>query len=394
MVDYILYGSLMSLYSGKTRSYLRKKRVPFEECLPNDHRFLTEIAPKVGGAFQPVLETPDGTIIRDSTEIIDFMEERFPAYPAYPSGPKQRVIARLFEMFGNEGLLKPAMHYRWMNPENPIEHIVPTDPNSYLARWFCRFADPRSGEPAEKIAHTRMMRIKDVILPGIGVTSDTVPLIELAFKDFLDAFNDHLQYHGYLFGGAPSVGDFGLIGPMYAHLGRDPVSSNLIKTRSPAVYDWIERMNASEAGLAMYPNANADFLPNDELPVTLKPILKLIAQDFMPEVESILSFMNAYTAAMDCVPAGTLVNPDGLTAIGTKHPIGHHTVMFRNKPVGQVVRYFTQWMFQRVLDELETLSVEETKELFIYLENTGIAPFLRLKPNRRIERRDNKEVFV
>ena len=239
-----------------------------------------------------------------------------------------------------------------------------------------------------------MQRIIDVILPGIGVTPETAPIIEAVFEEFLDHFNAHLEDHGYLFGGQPSVGDFGLIGPMYAHLGRDPYPSTVIKTRAPAVFDWIERMNAREAGLAMYPGAEPGFLPDDEIPETLLPILGLIARDLMPEVAGIVSFMNAHVVEQGAIPSGTPVNLGGMVAIGTQHPIGHHTVPLRGMPVRQVVRYFTQWMFQRVLDQYAALDRKDRAEIEVLLGPTGLLPYLRLPIARRIERVNDVEVFA
>ena len=39
--------------------------------------------------------------------------------------------------------------------------------------------------------------------------------------------------------------DFGLIAPMYAHLGRDPYPLALMQSRAIHVFRWVERMNRS-----------------------------------------------------------------------------------------------------------------------------------------------------
>lgn len=391
---YTLYGSLMSLYSGKGRSYLRKKRLPFHEKLPNDPHYLEHIAPRVGGAYQPTVVTPDGSVLRDTSVIIDELEGRHPENPVYPPGPKQRLVALLFELFGDESLLKAAMHYRWIDPANPSGWAAPEDDESYIARWFIRFADPRSDQSAHDQAQIRMKRIITTTLPGLGVTAETVGAIEESFLEFLRLFDDHLQRYPYLLGGVPSIGDFGLMGPLYAHLGRDPVPSTIIKNRAPAVFDWIERMNSPEDGLSMHPGVTADFLENDQVPETLLPIISLMVRDFMPEVASMIAFLTEWLEDNGPVAPGTPVVDHRIVSLGTLDPIGHHAVPFRGITLNLAVRHYMQWMFQRVQDDYLGLDADDHQNVDNLLGPTGMVPYLQLNIARRIERVDNVEVFA
>ena len=62
-----------------------------------------------------MLQTPQGQWVQDGADIIDFFESRGLArLPAYPLTPLHGVVsAGRSELFGGEGLLRPAMHYRW-----------------------------------------------------------------------------------------------------------------------------------------------------------------------------------------------------------------------------------------------------------------------------------------
>ncbi len=110
---YILWGAPTSLYTGKARSYLIKKRIPYREFFPSHPVYQTKIAPALGFFVVPVLEAPDGTIIQDTSDIIEHLAEKFPEPCLNPLAPVQRTVASLIGAFGSEGLLKPAMHYRW-----------------------------------------------------------------------------------------------------------------------------------------------------------------------------------------------------------------------------------------------------------------------------------------
>ena len=99
---YTLYAMRASLYSGKARSYLIKQGIDYVEVVPGTRRFLEEIVPKIGRWIIPTLETPDGEIIQDSTEIIDWFEKRDLARrSAYPTTPRQLAVAHVFELEAN-----------------------------------------------------------------------------------------------------------------------------------------------------------------------------------------------------------------------------------------------------------------------------------------------------
>ncbi len=92
---YILWGGPLSLYTGKARSYLIKKQIPYRECFPTHAVFQTQIAPALGFFVVPVLEAPDGSIIQDTSDIIEHLEEKFPETRLSPLTPVQRTVASL-----------------------------------------------------------------------------------------------------------------------------------------------------------------------------------------------------------------------------------------------------------------------------------------------------------
>ena len=109
----ILWGAPGSGFSGRTRSYLRKKGLAYQEIFPSHRRFHEEIVPLIGYFVMPVTELTDGTLIQDSTDAVVYFEHAYPENPLIPSTPVQKAIAWLLGFFGSETLLKTAMHYRW-----------------------------------------------------------------------------------------------------------------------------------------------------------------------------------------------------------------------------------------------------------------------------------------
>ena len=116
-----LWGGALSLYTGKVRSYLIKKGVPYREFYASHPDFQARVRPVVGLGVTPVLETPEGDILQDSTEIIEAMERRLPERPMIPATPVLRALAWLLDAYASEHLLAMAMHFRWAEPHISLQ---------------------------------------------------------------------------------------------------------------------------------------------------------------------------------------------------------------------------------------------------------------------------------
>jgi glutathione S-transferase len=123
----------VSLYSGKTRAYLRYKNIPFEEHLSLDvhDRIKTEVGKKI----VPVVVTPEGEYLQDTTVIIDRLEQRFPTPSVYPDTPRQKLVALLLELYGDEWLVMPAMHYRWQYKRYNLGFILEQFGDAMKPHW-------------------------------------------------------------------------------------------------------------------------------------------------------------------------------------------------------------------------------------------------------------------
>jgi glutathione S-transferase len=283
---YTLYAMRVSLYSGKARSYLIKQGIDYVEVVPGTRRFLEEIVPKIGRWIIPTLEAPDGEIIQDSTEIIDHFErKRLARRSAYPTTPRQLAVAHGLELYGAEGLLRPAMHYRWNFPEINDGFIE------------MNFVDGVGGgvppERAREMARQGMKRMR-LAAARFGVSAETIPVIEASYLEFLELLQAHLMEAPYLLGGRPSLADYGLIAPLYAHLSRDPHPSQLMKQRAHRVWRWTERMNSRTDEPGGVLDGTGDLFANDEIPDTLKAILRHAAEDLVPETQAAARFIDEW----------------------------------------------------------------------------------------------------
>ncbi len=266
---YTLYGSYASYYTAKVRSYLRKKGIPFVERLPSDPMFRNKVRPASGSHRIPQLLTPDGVVIQDSVEIVDFLEARFPELPAFPEMPRQRIFVHLMELLGSEGLVRLAWLHRWMFEEN----------DSFVKMDFGRSFRPQgSDEELRKYGDLISDRMKSYGLPES--TGDARQALDEKYCRLLELFEARLVEHPYFLGGQPSAADYAVMGAMHAHLGRDPAGLRLMQDHAPRTFRWVEHMIVPEVQSPEFFNRPIEYLPNDEVPETSLEILRFIADEY------------------------------------------------------------------------------------------------------------------
>lgn len=316
---YILYGAEVSLYSGKTRAYLRYKNIPFEERLVTLDVYREVIVPNIGRRVMPVVRTPEGEYLQDTTAIIDALEPRFPDHPVYPATPAQRLVALLMELYGDEWLVMPAMHYRWQRKRENLRFILGEFGH------IMRPGAPDWLKPVFGILPASMFGGMYQKYFGIGPAMHAA--VERSYEGFLDEFNAHLEQHDFLLGSRPGIGDFGLIGPLYAHLYRDPAPGKLMRQRAPHVARWVERMQQPEP-------SSGEFLPDDEIPATLLPLLARMFREQAPVLQGTVEAVTRWCAE----------HPD------RQHPprvIGRQDFDLEGTRGNRAIQPYSQWMFQR-----------------------------------------------
>src|SRR5947207_13561693 len=90
---YTFYGLPTSMFSAKTRAYLRFKNIPHIETVPSMYTYMVTIKKHCGSAQAPVIIGPEGAWISDSSDIVDVLEKRYPQMPVMPGTPVQKFAA-------------------------------------------------------------------------------------------------------------------------------------------------------------------------------------------------------------------------------------------------------------------------------------------------------------
>lgn len=357
---YRLYGAEFSYYSGKARAYLRCKNIPFDEIFSSLNAYRKVIVPRTGVRFIPIVITPDDIAIQDTTQIIDALEQRFPEPSVYPATPKQRLTALLLEVYGDEWLLIPAMHYRWAYPE---------DNGAFIFEEFGRIVLPWAPAFLRRLVGARLGARFRAFQPMLGITPRTRPAIEAWYEEFLRQLDAHFSQHDFLLGDRPSIGDFGLMGPLYAHLYRDPYPGRLMRRLAPAVARWVERMNAGAP-------ESGGFAPDDAVPETLNPILRRLFAEHLPVLADTAVRVAEW---LDAHPGESL-----------PRTIGTHAFTIGGVREQRVVLPYSQWMFQRPIDFYRTLTGQDKTEADEWLRGLGGLEAMQAKITRPLKRVDNR----
>ncbi len=358
MTSYTLFGAKISLFTGKIRAYLIYKGIDFEEVTASLQVYKNTLVPNTDVRFIPVVKTPEDKYLQDSAVIIDELEASHAQRPVIPVTPKQLLVSKLFEIYGDEWLLIPAMHYRWNKQQDAYVYaefgktIFPRLPG-----FLQRFLGKRAGS-----------RFKGFV-SMLGITEATIPAIEQWYEgDFLPALDAHFARHDYLLGAAASIGDFGLMGPLFAHLYQDPESGKIMRAIAPNVVQWIERMNNP-------PLEVGSWLEADEIPATLLSILTRMFREFFPVLQSTVILLEQWKRE----------NP---TAVIPRF-IGKHGFAIDQARGERVVIPFSQWKLQRVLDVYQSFANDEKANIDAFLSAIGGLAALQTKISERLSRKDN-----
>ena len=358
-----LFGWPVSPYTAKTRAHLRCKNVPFKDTVPTLPTMVLRIKRKVGRVIMPTLRLPDGTWLQDTSDLFDWIEERYAEPSFVPDGPSQRLASHLLELFGDESLPMYALHYRWNNETNAkfaIEEF-----GRYALPYVPRFLRSR-------LVASTAAKLKGYLGP-LGVNESTIPAIEETAKRLIATLNNHFEQHSYLFGDRPSLGDFSLYGPLWAHLYRDPGTQQMFDD-APHLVRWFERLQTNNQTFG-------EFLADDVVPATLNPLWELVFGDQWSWVSTLIEHIDTYCKE----------NPEERRV---PRALGTAPFTFQGREGERKLITFVQWKAQRPLDVYESMSLPDRARVNAWLDTVGGQRFKSLRVNHPFVRENFKCVLA
>jgi glutathione S-transferase len=331
---YRLFSWEHSYFSGKARAYLRYKErmgdlnTGFEDILATPELMMGLLTPATGSPAVPQVLAPDGSWVQDTSEIIDYLERRHTQVPVIPSlrdSPRQAIASYLIEVLADEWLVVPGFWERW---HYSLEGVEPSHLAFNEQQWGAVFAAGARGserraagqslfEQGFGISEART-NPKGVYagLVHLGVSPETESAWWASLENVLDRLDAHLDRHDFALGGRPSLADFGLMGPLYAHVFRDATSGFMLRTRHPLVAEWVERtngtnsLNARSYGQKLYSlgdggelvarpatSDGGQWLTDDTVPETLDALVAVFFDEMWPVMKSTMERTAAFIAS-------------------------------------------------------------------------------------------------
>ena len=179
--------------------------------------------------------------------------------------------------------------------------------------------------------------------------------------------------------------------PLYAHLGRDPVPSRIMKLRAPNVSRWVERMNLPSMADGEFPGHAESWLVDDAIPESLEPVIRLMFQDWGTQLVADAQFVNAWLQEHPNLPAGYLVSHDGERRV---HPtLGMFRYSWRGATINRGSMPQGLWHFERGAHLARRLGGRDRQRFEAMVNKLGGEQVMQIKLERPIERQGGALVF-
>lgn len=344
-----LYGWDMSYFSVKLKHYFEVKGIPFNMHRMNLYDF-HNVQKRIGATVMPVVVMPNGEWLQDSRNIIDKFEEQYPNNSIFPNDPIKRFVSCLLEAWGDEFWIPMAMHYRWSFPESNNVKFFKEEAGKYMlpyCPWFLQ--DMAANKPVNTLKE---------FLPVVGVIPEQYNMLEEWTINMLNLLENHFKENDFLLGSSPTVGDFGLVGPLIPHLARDPYpKENLLNSdKYPFICKWMDRMKRSDN----------NFSDCDEIPDTLNPILHHVLNEFVPMMNEMVPHVNKLK---ECPKFYKLENGKNTVSKALPRRLDDIEILLGNSTYKRGTLPFNLYKMQIVLDEYNKMCDDDKKKLKTFLQN-------------------------
>ncbi|MGR6874383.1 glutathione S-transferase family protein [Pseudomonas sp. HK3] len=349
-----VYGWDVSPFTAKVRSYLSYKQLDPDYKVVSAWQLNYKIKKDVGQIIMPVVYD-DNTVLQDSSVIIDHYEQKYSSKAVIPDEPLHKICAYILELLGDEWLPLSALHYRWHYPEN----------NPFIYGEFGRSALPKFPTFMQSFVAKKMGAKMAGYLPILGINEAMQQPLETNTHSILNFLNLHLAQHTFIFGTRPSLADFSLYGPIYAHLYRDPFPDKLI-TSYPHIINWINTLNGP---INLH---NGEWLETPTLPLSLLPILQIWSQTHVPLIkESIRGF----TEWCQYYPDKTRL----------PRTFGSTTLTIDNIQSKRLNLSYVLWMWQRLQTVYNALKEHEKNNVDALLNQLGVLEMIQTPLVKKIQ---------
>jgi glutathione S-transferase len=260
----------VSYFSGKLEAYLRYKEIPFQRIEMTAGSGVTGIYAHTGIRKVPAVETGDGLWLRETTNMIDWFEDRYTNKAIIPADPALAFTSKLVEDYADEWCWRSAMYWRWKSNDNAqllgsrIGKEVFADwpiPTSWSGKFF-------------------KARQRFTFMKGDGVCAETEATVRDQYFRLSESLTKILSDQPFLLGNQPTLVDFAFMGPFFRHYFCDPIPARIMRDQYPSVLAWVSRVWNAKASISTGSQKQSDFKHTG-----WEYILSEMMQDYLPYLQ-------------------------------------------------------------------------------------------------------------
>lgn len=236
---YTWYGHDLSYFSRKLEAALIFYGLDFERAQVRLGEVEETARKRAGTHIIPVLQTPEGWALWDTTPIMFLLDGRAPGRRMFGSGEKG-VLAHIVENFLDEWLGRTMVHYRWHYKESadfaaPLLAVGNAQAEAGIRGWGLKACRATGVEPAYQ-----------------------QEMAEMEYRRIIEAVEAQLTEARFLMGNAPSAVDAVILGGLWGHTLADPAPRRMV-TAYPRVVKWAESSKRGWDGSGTLTKTPTDF---------------------------------------------------------------------------------------------------------------------------------------
>ena len=222
---YLLYGFSLSYFSRKLEAALDWYGVDYD-FVHKTPDVAPEIEKRSGTRQVPVLVTPSGNYLADTTPTLWHLDARYPDRAMFPPG-LTGALAQIVEEFLDEWLTRTVMHYRWNFRE--------------CADNAAGILGQEAAPQASELVASMLSRWGSKVVRARGMTSAHMQQAgENEWVRLMDALEKQLAHTAYALGDRPCAVDATLLGGLRGHFLADPVPARILNDY-PTVSNWARK---------------------------------------------------------------------------------------------------------------------------------------------------------
>jgi hypothetical protein len=126
-----------------------------------------------------------------------------------------------------------------------------------------------------------------------------------------------------------------------------------------------------------------DLFANDQIPDTLKAVLRHAAEDLVPETQAAAHFIDDWLEAQGNIREGAVL----------ERGIGMCRFELRGTTINALAQPYRIFLLQRLQDACAAMSADDRRAVEELLAEVGLRPLLQIHTRRRVERANHREVL-